>query len=226
MKNFLNNLTFEQQEQFNKYYTFLVKQNKLMNLTAITKKDEVYIKHFYDSLLVSNTIDFNQVDSICDIGSGAGFPSIPLKIVHPKIKVTIIEPIKKRVCFLNNLVSLLKLEDVVIINGRAEDVINQHRDSFDIVTARAVARLNILLELCMPFARVKGYFIAMKGANYLPELEEAKKALNILNGQLKGIELFDLPNDMGQRALIKITKTAPTNLLYPRHFSKIKKNPL
>lgn len=226
MKDFLNNLTFEQQEQFNKYYTFLIKQNKLMNLTAITDKEEVYIKHFYDSLLVGKIIDFNQFNSICDIGSGAGFPSIPLKIVYPKIKVTIIEPIKKRVYFLNELISLLKLENVVIINGRAEDVIGQYRESFDIVTARAVARLNILLELCVPFVRVKGYFIAMKGSNYLPEFAEAKRALNTLNGRLEDIELFELPNDMGQRALIKITKTTPTNLLYPRHFSKIKKNPL
>lgn len=226
MKDFLNNLTNEQQDKFKKYYEFLVQQNKLMNLTAITDLEEVYIKHFYDSLLVAQIIDFKAVNSICDIGSGAGFPSLPLKILFPNLKVTIVEPIKKRVNFLNELITLLQLKDVRVINGRAEDVIEQYRESFDIVSARAVARLDILLELCIPFVKVDGYFVAMKGANYSPELDEAKNAIRILNSQLSSVDMFDLPNDMGQRALIKFLKTHPTNSKYPRHFSKIKKNPL
>lgn len=215
-----------QREQFEKYFNFLIEENCKINLTAIIEKDEVYIKHFYDSLLINQVIDINNVKNICDIGSGAGFPSIPLKIVYPHLEITIIEPIQKRTNFLKKLVQVLNLDDINIINGRAEDEIINYRESFDIVTARAVAKMDILSELCIPYVKVGGYFLAMKGKNFEEELNDAKRAIKILGGKLEQSEVFTLPKEMGSRGLIKIIKVKPTKNQYPRHFSKIKKNPL
>lgn len=215
-----------QREQFEKYFNFLIEENCKINLTAIIEKDEVYIKHFYDSLLINQVIDINNVKNICDIGSGAGFPSIPLKIVYPHLEITIIEPIQKRTNFLKKLVQVLNLDGINVINGRAEDEIINYRESFDIVTARAVAKMDILSELCIPYVKVGGYFLAMKGKNFEEELNDAKRAIKILGGKLEQSEVFTLPEEMGSRGLIKIVKVKPTKNQYPRHFSKIKKNPL
>lgn len=215
-----------QREQFEKYFNFLIEENCKINLTAIIEKDEVYIKHFYDSLLINQVIDINNVKNICDIGSGAGFPSIPLKIVYPHLEITIIEPIQKRTNFLKKLVQVLNLDGINVINGRAEDEIINYRESFDIVTARAVAKMDILSELCIPYVKVGGYFLAMKGKNFEEELNVAKRAIKILGGKLEQSEVFTLPEEMGSRGLIKIIKVKPTKNQYPRHFSKIKKNPL
>ena len=215
-----------QREQFEKYFNFLIEENCKINLTAIIEKDEVYIKHFYDSLLINQVIDINNVKNICDIGSGAGFPSIPLKIVYPHLEITIIEPIQKRTNFLKKLVQVLNLDGINVINGRAEDEIINYRESFDIVTARAVAKMDILSELCIPYVKVGGYFLAMKGKNFEEELNDAKRAIKILGGKLEQSEVFTLPEEMGSRGLIKIIKVKPTKNQYPRHFSKIKKNPL
>lgn len=220
------NLNDYQKEQFTKYYEFLISENQKINLTAITDKQEVYIKHFYDSLLISETINLNEIKTLCDIGSGAGFPSIPLKILFPHLRVTIIEPIRKRTSFLEQLVKLLNLDNVQIITGRAEDVVIDYRESFDLVVARAVAKLNMLLELCLPYVKIGGYFVAMKGKNFEEEFNESQKAIKTLGGLFIEYQLFDLPMDMGMRSLIKITKQKPTKNIYPRHFSKIKKNPL
>lgn len=220
------NLNQKQLRQFEDYFFFLVDENEKMNLTNITLKDEVYIKHFIDSIKSNLIIDFIKLSTICDIGSGAGFPSIPLKILYPHLKLTIIEPIQKRVKFLNSLVTLLDLDDVIIINGRAEDIIIDYRDSFDICVARAVANLPILLELCVPFIKAKGIFVALKGSNYLTELKESKNAIEKLNCQVEDVKIYELPLKMGTRSLIKIKKLRKTDTKYPRKFSIIKKQPL
>lgn len=219
-------LTSRQLEQFDTYYEYLIQENQKMNLTAIVEKEEVYIKHFYDSLLLSKELDFNRAMTICDIGSGAGFPSIPLKIMYPDLKVTIIEPTQKRIHFLERLLSKLEINDVNLLAKRAEDVAQDFNNTFDIVTARAVARLNILSELCLPFVKVDGYFVAMKGQQFEEEVQEAKQALSILGGKINNIHSYMLPNDIGKRAILLIQKEKKHPDKYPRHFSQIKKKPL
>src|SRR5690554_6174133 len=163
-------------DKFKTYYQFLIEENKKYNLTSITDEEEVYIKHFQDSIKTEIAIDFNEVESLCDIGSGAGFPGIPLKIKYPHLKLTIIEPTKKRCHFLEQLVLKLNLKDVIIRNDRAENI-NDLRETFDVVCARAVASLPILLEICIPYVKVSGYFIALKGPNYQEEVANSENAL-------------------------------------------------
>ena len=162
-------LTSKQLEQFENYYQTLVEWNQKMNLTAITQKEDVYLKHFYDSLTISFDYALSN-QSLCDVGAGAGFPSIPLKIVYPELKVTIVDSLSKRITFLKHLIQVLDLKDVDAISARAEEYAVKHRESFDIVTARAVARLNILDELCLPLVKVDGDFITLKGAKRLLEI--------------------------------------------------------
>ena len=157
------NLSIDQGQLFFQYFQFLVAENEKVNLTSIIDLEGVYIKHFYDSLSMYKFIPDLNSKNICDIGSGAGFPSIPLKILNPTLKVTIIEPTLKRVRFLNQLCDILNLQDVTVINGRAEDVIVNYRETFDVVVVRAVANLPIILELAIPFIKIKGSFIAYKG---------------------------------------------------------------
>lgn len=215
-------LTEKQKNQFEAYYHFLIQENKKYNLTAITDKEEVYYKHFYDSLTLIKTNLIKEDISLCDIGSGAGFPSIPLKIIFPSIRVYIVESQTKKTTFLNKLIEVLALEDVNIINARAEDY--AHVKYFDIVTARAVAHLSILNELCIPFVKQGGYFIAMKG-NYHEELKHASKGIDILGGVVDKVISFELPKQMGERNLILIQKQTMVKG-YPRPFAQIKKNPL
>lgn len=218
------NLNSVQLSQFKKYYDFLIEENNKINLTAIVEETEAYIKHFYDSMLLSDYIELEN-KSLCDIGSGAGFPSIPLKILVPSIKITIIEPTLKRIKFLESLVSLLDLKDVTLINGRAEDEIVNRRESFDIVTARAVASLPILLELCVPYVKVNGVFASLKGYSYQEELDSSKNAIKVLCLETK-VNEYDLPLDMGKRSIIVFTKKQKTNKIYPRKYAMIKKKPL
>ena len=217
-------LSLKQIEQFQKYYQYLVEENKKINLTSIIEETEAYIKHFYDSMMVSKFIDLNN-SSICDIGSGAGFPSIPLKILIPSLKVTIIEPTLKRIKFLNQLCLLLGLENVELINGRAEEEIASRRENYDYVTARAVANLPVLLELCVPYVKKNGKFVALKGYNYQEELEASKNAIKTLD-LVYDIKTYQLPLDMGSRALILFTKQKETSKIYPRKYAIIKKKPL
>lgn len=219
-------LTEKQKKQFEVYFSYLVQENEKINLTALTSKEDVYVKHFYDSLLLANQFDFSKDITLCDVGSGAGFPSIPLKIAFPNIQVTIIEPTQKRIAFLSRLLQLLEIDDIKLLPERAEDVAVQYLEKFDLVTARAVARLNILVELCMPFVKIKGTLIAMKGALYAEEMKEAKNAILTMGGSVTGINTYHLPNDSGVRALIKIHKEKPNSKKYPRNFSQIKKKPL
>ena len=197
-----------------------------MNLTAITEHDEVYNKHFYDSLTILKALGDLKDITLCDVGSGAGFPSIPLAIVRSDINVTIIDALNKRINFLNDLSKYLELDNVSAYHERAEEYQKKKRNSFDVVTARAVARLNVLAELCLPLTKVGGYFIAMKGQGGKEELDEASNAIKVLGGSLDKIIEVDLPDNVGKREIIIIKKIKPTNNKYPREFKKIKERPL
>lgn len=218
-------LTPQQVNQFKQYFKILVEWNEKMNLTAITQKEDVYLKHFYDSLTISFDYDFNN-QTLCDIGAGAGFPSIPLKIVYPDLKITIVDSLTKRITFLNYLTQVLKLNNVTAVSARAEDYAIGHRETFDIVTARAVARLNILDELCLPLVRIGGHFITLKGLKAKEELNEAKHGIDKLGGKVMKETHFTLTNENDHRCNIFIHKIKETPQKYPRPFGKIKKKPL
>lgn len=218
-------LNERQLEQFEIYFNFLVEYNNYVNLTAITEKEDVYIKHFYDSILVGKVFDLSKVKTICDVGSGAGFPSIPLKIVYPNLEVTIVDGLDKRITFLKQLVNKLGLEKVNLVHGRAEEFAKDHRESFDVVTARAVARANILNELCIPLVKVGGHFISMKGKNAEEEINEGN-SLKLLNAKIIKQNEYYLPKEESKRVLILIEHFEKCPLKYPRAFASIKKNPL
>lgn len=207
-------------EQFDKYYNLLIETNKVMNLTSITSYEEVYIKHFYDSLLLSKCSD--NLNNIIDVGSGAGFPGIPLAILQPNIDITLLEPTKKRANFLEKVKDELHLNKVQVISDRAENI----KGNYKYATARAVAPLNILLELITPLLQVNGIFYCLKGSSYLDELDKASNAIKELNLHVEYIYHYDLPNDLGKRVIIAFKKTKQHNLKYPRQYSKILKQPL
>lgn len=219
-------LTIDQDKAFDMYYHFLVEYNENVNLTAITDYEGVYLKHFYDSLTLSQAIDLTNKVRVCDVGAGAGFPSIPNAICFPNMEVTIIDALNKRITFLNELVARLGIKNVEAIHSRAEDYAKDNRETFDVVTARAVARLNILAELCLPLVKVGGCFIAMKGSDGEEELFEAKKAITFLGGEVLKEIKCDLPNDLGSRTIFIIKKVKNTPSKYPRAFAQIKKAPL
>lgn len=211
-------LSDSQWEQFEMYWRWLIEWNERMNLTAITERDQVYVKHFFDSATLAACVPMGEVRTLADIGSGAGFPGLPLKILFPHLHVTIVDSLQKRIHFLNSLVDALKLSDVRCLHGRAEELAQKadFRDRFDVVTARAVARLNVLNELCLPFVRKGGTFVAMKGANADGELAEAGKSMKELRAELVRVHRMQLPMDAGERQIIVLTKTAPTPPRYPR----------
>lgn len=212
-------LSNHQKQQFDQYYHLLFQYNQIMDLTSVIEEEQVYERHFYDSLTIAFNKNFNGL-KVCDVGSGAGFPAIPLKIVFPEMELTIIDSLTKRMNFLNEVVQQLDLKKVTIITARVEEMDASFRETFDIVMARAVARLNILLELCIPILKVNGIFIAMKGQKGQEELEEAKNAIQILN--LKLNETQKLPFITNFYFL----KQKKTSLQYPRRYSLIKKKPL
>lgn len=218
-------LTEIQLKQFRQYYEILIEWNQKMNLTAITEKEDVYLKHFYDSLTIAFDFPFST-QNIIDVGAGAGFPSIPLKIVYPELKITIVDSLNKRITFLNHLFEQLKLKDCQAIATRAEDYAQSHRESADIVMARAVARLNILDELCLPLVKMDGYFLSLKGKKAKEELTEAQKGIQILGGKVMSHIDFTLADHDDQRSNIIIKKVKATPKKYPRQFAKIKKQPL
>ena len=219
------NISVDTISKLEEYYHILVEENKKYNLTAITEEKEVYLKHFYDSLTPSFDFEFKD-QSLCDIGAGAGFPSIPLKIVYPELKITIVDSLSKRITFLNYLTKELGLTNVKAVAARAEEYAIDHRESFDIVSARAVARLNILDELCLPLAKVDGYFITLKGRIADIELEEAMKGIETLGGKVENKVGFTLSSLDDQRCNIYIKKEKSTPKKYPRAFGQIKKKPL
>lgn len=219
-------LTNEAFLNFEEYYKFLVEYNEHVNLTAITDYDGVYYKHFYDSLTLSLALDVTKPINLVDVGAGAGFPSIPNAIVFNNLNVTIIDALNKRINFLNELIAKLKLNNAKALHARAEEYAAFHREEADVVTARAVARLNILAELCIPLVKVGGFFVAMKSVESEQEFLEAKGAIKTLGAEhLKTISV-ELPNQMGHREILVFKKVNKTPSKYPRQFSQIKNKPL
>ncbi|UAL47449.1 16S rRNA (guanine(527)-N(7))-methyltransferase RsmG [Sutcliffiella horikoshii] len=221
-------LSSQQLSQFDTYYKLLVEWNEKMNLTAITDEEEVYLKHFYDSITASFYVDLNQELSLCDVGAGAGFPSIPLKICFPNLKVTIVDSLNKRITFLQNLANELDLKNVHFVHDRAETFGKNadYREKFDLVTARAVARLSVLSELCLPLVKEGGMFVPMKAAAASEELEKGKKALQILGGKLEKVHSFSLPLEESERNILIIKKIKSTPKKYPRKPGTPNKQPL
>lgn len=221
-------LTSQQIKQYEKYYEMLVEWNEKMNLTAITEKEEVYLKHFFDSITAAFYFDFNQNIHICDVGAGAGFPSIPIKIAFPDIHVTIVDSLNKRITFLENLSSSLQLDQVHFIHDRAETFghLKEHREFYDVVTARAVARMSVLSELCLPLVKVGGTFIAMKGSSGKEELDISKKAISLMGGELKKPYSFVLPFEESERNIFLIEKKKQTPKKYPRKPGTPNRNPI
>lgn len=221
------NLSPQQLQQFHTYYEQLIEWNQKMNLTAITDKETVFLKHFYDSLTLSFFYDFSGPLTVCDVGSGAGFPSLPLKICFPEIKVTIVDSLNKRIHFLKSLTAKLELEDVSVYHARAEEFGRQEfRESFDVVTARAVAKLPTLCEYCLPLVRTGGDFLAMKGASIQPELQESEHAVKLLGGVIDSVESFTVPGEKSKRHIIRISKQNNTPDTYPRKAGIPNKRPL
>ncbi len=207
-------------EQLNIYMTLLQTENKKYNLTAITKEEDIYLKHFYDSLTITKIIKLDK-QKLCDLGTGAGFPGLVLKIVFPKLDVTLIEATNKKCEFLKLIINELKLEKIKVINTRAEIYAKDNREVFDIVTARAVAPLKHLLEYAIPLVKVKGFFIPLK-SNIEKEIENIDNYYEKLEiKQINKIEFF-LPIEVSKRTLIMYEKLKKTNPIYPRNYNKIK----
>ncbi len=223
-------LNENQINQFNQYFTSLIETNKKVNLTRITEKDEVYLKHFFDSITPLFTFGsvLKAADTLCDVGAGAGFPSIPLKIMLPELKVTIVDSLGKRLSFLQGLITQLNLKNVTLVHGRAEDVgqNKQYREQFDVVTARAVANMAVLSEYCLPLIKESGNFIALKGPKAEDEMKSARKALKVLGGKVIAVKELQLPQSTEERTLILIEKVQATPKKYPRQAGTPHRKPI
>lgn len=209
-------LTEDQINEFEKYQELLLEWNEKINLTAITEENDIIIKHFVDSLTISKY--FKDNDKIIDVGTGAGFPGIPLKIANKSLRVTLLDSLNKRILYLNDIIEKLKLSDIETIHGRAEELSRnpKYREQYDVVTARAVANLKTLSEYCIPFVKINGYFVCMKGSNIEEELELAKEHIGMLGGKIEKIEEITLPNTDMKRNIILIKKIKNTDKKFPR----------
>ena len=216
-------ITDQQLEKLNVYYSELIAYNQHTNLTRIVEYNEVMYKHFYDSLTLSKTIDINKIRNICDMGSGAGFPSIPLKILFDHIEVTIVDSLNKRIIFLQQLIEKLELKHINLIHDRVEIYAKKHQKAFDLVTARALGSMKLISEMGIPMAKVDGHFIAMKSSNYEDELEESKETIALLGGKISHITQLSLPYDYGKRSNICIQKVKHISG-YPRSYAVMTKN--
>ena len=221
-------LSDKQIEQFLNYYELLVEWNSFMNLTAITDFDEVILKHFVDSISLCKYISFQHGDTLIDIGTGAGFPGIPIKIICPDCKITLLDSLNKRINFLNTVIEQLHLTDIITIHGRAEDIAKtkEHRENYNYAISRAVANLSTLSELCIPFVKQNGYFISYKSEKGNEELLEAKNAIEILGGSVDKQISYQLPDSDLSRNLILIRKRNITPKKYPRKAGIPSKEPL
>lgn len=221
-------LTDTQLEQFDRYQELLLEWNQKMNLTALTEPKDVAVKHMIDSLSVYDEEWFKAGMSVIDVGTGAGFPGIPLKIFCPSLKVTLLDSLNKRVKFLETVVSELGLKDIACVHARAEEAARQKpfREKFDVAVSRAVARLPILAEYDLPFVRVGGFFAAMKGAKYMEEAEEAVKAVQLLGGSEPVLREVKLPELEDKRGIVYIRKEKKTPSVYPRKAGTPERSPL
>ena len=208
-----------------RYGELLVETNKVMNLTAITDPEEIASLHFLDSAALLTLEDFRS-KSVVDVGTGAGFPGLPLRILEPTIRLTLLDSLGKRIQFLNRVCQELDLTDVACVHGRAEEFAAEHRESFDLAVSRAVAALPVLCELCLPLVRPGGKFLAMKSVDSDQELEAAKHAIETLGGAVSGVRDYEIPGTEVRHRLILVEKVKKTPEKYPRMFAKIKKNPL
>lgn len=234
-KKFLNklelldmNLSEEQLHNFYHFYELLIERNRVMNLTGITDYDEVNEKHFIDSLAIIKVIDLNRLNNVIDIGTGAGFPGIPLKIAFPQLEIVLLDSLKKRIDFLNEVISDLNLKNIIALHGRAEDYakIPEFREKFDLCVSRAVANLSVLCEYCIPYVKIGGNFISYKSGNIDEEVKEAKTAIRVLGGSLNDVVKFNLPQSDIERSFVRISKIDMTKKKYPRKSGVPAKNPI
>jgi len=226
LENLNLDLTDKQIEQFLKYYEMLIEKNKVMNLTAITEYDEVIEKHFLDSISLCQVYDLSKPVKILDMGTGAGFPGVPLKIAFPEVEITLADSLNKRIKFLDEVVAELGLEKVTTIHARAEELARnkEHRENYDLVVSRAVANLSTLGEYCIPFVKMGGNFISYKSGEIEDEVNAARKAIKILGGEIKDIYKFDLSDQ--KRSFVTIEKIKTTPKTYPRKAGTPSKEPL
>lgn len=217
-----------QKKQFTDFYEYLVEKNKVMNLTGITEFQEVLVKHFLDSLACVKAVDMSRIKRIMDIGTGAGFPGVPLKIAFPHLEVCLLDSLKKRVNFLEETFQMLKLENITAIHGRAEEYAKnkQYRETYDLCVSRAVSNLATLSEYCLPYVKTGGYFISYKSGTVQEEVEQAQKAVKILGGKIQDVVYFQLPDSEIQRSLVVIEKIKATPGRYPRKAGTPLKEPL
>ena len=221
-------LTEEQYRQFITYYEMLVEKNKVMNLTAITEYEEVIEKHFLDSLSLIKVIELDNDLSVLDLGTGAGFPGIPLKIAFPKLNVLLMDSLNKRINFLQEVIDALGLENIAAVHGRAEEMARkkEYRENFDLCVSRAVANLASLSEYCIPFVKENGCFISYKSGEIEEEVQQAEKAVKVLGGKVKEVIKFQLPNTEMSRSFVKVEKKKPTPKAYPRKAGTPGKEPI
>lgn len=215
-------------EQFLQFYAYLIEKNKVMNLTGITEYEEVVVKHFLDSLSIVKGADLSKVNRILDLGTGAGFPGIPLKIVFPEIEFVLLDSLNKRIKFINEIIDICRLKKISAVHGRAEEMAKkeEYREKFDLCVSRAVANLASLSEYCLPYVKTGGKFISYKSGNIDIELTEAKKAIHILGGGKTEMIKFQLPNSDIERSLVMIEKKNPTPSKYPRKAGTPSREPL
>lgn len=232
LKNRMDRLQIETNEnmleQFNLFYHLLVEWNKVMNLTGITEYEEVVEKHFADSLSLARFLDLNKIHTVIDVGTGAGFPGIPLKIAFPHLKVVLLDSLNKRINFLNEVIAKLDLREIHTIHGRAEEYARkpEYREQFDLCVSRAVANLSVLSEYCIPYIRVGGIFVPYKSGEIDEEVAASRKAVDILGGQIDHVEKFQLPDTDIHRSFVFINKIKNTQKKYPRKAGTPAKEPL
>jgi 16S rRNA (guanine527-N7)-methyltransferase len=222
------NLTDTQIEQFNIYYNMLIEWNKKFNLTSITEEKDVIVKHFLDSIAITKIMDISKLNSIIDVGTGAGFPGIPLKIIYPNLSVLLVDSLNKRINFLLEVIENLSLNNIECIHSRAEDLGNNnlYREKYDLCVSRAVADLSILSEYCLPFVKCEGYFVSYKSSKAIDEINSSKNAIRILGGNIEESSSVQIPFSDISRTFVVIKKDKITPKKYPRKAGKPKKNPL
>lgn len=231
-KSGLNKLEIElsesQVQQFLTYYEMLIEKNKVMNLTAITEFEDVVEKHFLDSLSLIQQMDLNQGLKVLDLGTGAGFPGIPLKIAFPELELVLMDSLNKRINFLNEVIDALKLEKIIAVHGRAEEMARkpEYREQFDLCVSRAVANLASLSEYCLPFVAVGGHFISYKSGEIEEEVNQSKKAIFLLGGKIENVKKFRLVETEAERSFVRIEKVKKTPKTYPRKAGTPSKNPI